>query len=422
MKTPNFIDRTSFTVRAGRGGDGCTSFQQESHKPRGGPDGGNGGAGGDVVLKADEGLTTLAELTYSDVIEAGDGGSGGPKKQRGQDGDDRVVRVPLGTVVYRRDTGEKLGELREEDDELIVAEGGGGGRGNNCFVSSQRQAPLFHEYGASGEEIPLRLELKLIADVGLIGAPNAGKSTLLSALTAANPKIASHSFTTQSPNLGALFRDHEQITLCDIPGLIEDAHRGAGLGVDFLRHVERTRLLVHVVDLSGTRPLETYRTILKELEEYGSGVVDKPQILALNKVDLVDWGVYDVFLDEITPPGPVVLVSALEGTGLKTLRDVIWSLQEVLGENEQEEGDEYDRVVKMKQRSPIKVQEIGDRFILQGEKVEELVRRFDLHNSEAQSYVRQQLLSEGVHKKLEAAGCEPGDTIQVNDQLFHYTG
>jgi GTP-binding protein len=422
LKTRNFIDQARFTVRAGHGGDGCTSFRAESHQPRGGPDGGNGGNGGDVILLADEGLSTLAELTYDDIIEAENGEDGGPKKQRGRDGDDKVVRVPPGTVVYQEESNEKLGQLREDGDELVVAEGGDGGRGNSGFVTSQRQAPSFKEFGTPGEEIPLRLELKLIADVGFVGAPNAGKSTLLSALTGANPKIADHSFTTQSPNLGALFRNHEQITLCDIPGLIENAHKGAGLGLDFLRHVERTRLLVHVVDLSGTHPLQTYRAIEKELREYSEELVNKPRVLVLNKVDRVDWDVYNVFMEEIDPPGPIVVASALEGTGLKTLRDVIWSQHEILAETSSDDEDEFDRIVRMEQNSPTRVQKLGDRYILQGDMVEDLVQRFDLRNPEAQSYVRQKLLSQGVHKKLEAAGCEPGDTIQVNDQVFNYTG
>jgi len=419
-----FIDQARFTVRAGNGGDGCTSFSSEAHQPRGGPDGGPGGDGGDVILEADEGLATLNELSYSDLIEAENGDNGGPKDQRGATGEDRIIRVPQGTVIYNRNRDVKIGELNDHEEQRVVAQGGQGGRGNKNFVNSQRQAPSFHEKGTPGEEIPLRLELKLIADVGLVGAPNAGKSTLLSALTAAKPEIADHAFTTQSPNLGALFRNHRQITVCDIPGLVENAHQGAGLGLNFLRHVERTRVLLHVLDAAGTHPVDSYRAIEREIEAYGSGLTEKPRVLVLNKIDRVDWDVLEVFHNEIDHPGPVVLASAMEGTGLRTLRDVAWSHNEVVAglEKDEDEAERYDRVVRMEPETPVKVQKLGDRYILQGDTVEELVQRFNLHNPEAQAYVRERLLAEGIHEKLEQAGCRPGDTIQVNDEVFNYTG
>lgn len=418
-----FIDEAKFTVRAGDGGDGCTSFESEAYRPKGGPDGGNGGNGGNVILEATEGLSTLSELTYHDLIEAEDGRHGGSNRQRGSDGEDEIVYVPPGTVAYHRETDEKLGELNDDGEQLIVARGGEGGRGNSSFVTSQRQAPRFHQMGAVGEEVPLRLELKLLAEVGLVGAPNAGKSTLLSQLTGAKPKIAGHPFTTQSPNLGALFKGHEQLTICDIPGLIEDAHRGAGLGLDFLRHVERTKILLHLVDVSGTHPLDEYRSVRTEMEAYKPELLDKPYILVLNKIDRADPDVVSILKGEIDPHGPVVVISALEGTGLRTLQELIWSTRSILEETgEPDEEPEFDRVVSMEQNQPITVQNIGDRYILQGDRIEELVSRFDLSNPEAQSYVREQLLSEGLHKKLRSAGCEPGDTIQVNEQVFNYTG
>ncbi|MFB6345172.1 MAG: Obg family GTPase CgtA, partial [bacterium] len=254
--------------------------------------------------------------------------------------------------------------------------------------------------------------------------PNAGKSTLLSAFTAADPEIAGHPFTTQAPNLGALFRGHEQLTICDIPGLIDDAHKGAGLGLDFLRHIERTKILLHLVDVSGTHPIDEYRSVRNELRAYKPELLDKPYVLVLNKIDQADWDVIDIFLEEIDYPGPVVLLSALEGTGLKTLKNIIWANWERLQEIEasQESEPEFDRVVSMDQQQPIKVQKLGDRYVLQGQRIEELVNRFNLSNPDAQSYVREKLLSAGLHKKLEAAGCEPGATIQVNDQVFNYTG
>jgi GTP-binding protein len=422
---PNpFVDVVELVVTGGHGGDGCTSFNSEPYNPRGGPDGGNGGPGGDVVVVASDGMSTLAELNDRHEIDAGDGGDGGPKNQHGATGDDVEITVPVGTVVSDQSTGEKLGELTSEDDSLVVAEGGEGGRGNRCFANSQRQAPSFHEYGEGGESRKIQLELKLIADVGLVGRPNAGKSTLLDALTGAHPEVDDYEFTTVSPNLGVMFNDYERMTLCDIPGLIENAHQGAGLGFDFLRHVDRTKILLHVVDLAADNPVQRYRMIMEEIRAYDEAMLEKPMVLALNKTDRVDEDMVQLFLDEVDPDDEYVSISALEGTNLDKLQETLWSTYHDLPDEEDEDQatDDVERVVKMEQENRISVTPVEDRYLLRGAEVRQLVERFDLSNPDALAYVRDRLLDLNLHKILERAGCEPGDTVQVGRQVFEYTG
>jgi len=325
--------------------------------------------------------------------------------------------------VHDAAEGEVLGELLEPGESLRVAAGGEGGRGNRRFVGPERQAPRFHEKGQAGEHRRIRLELKTLADVGLVGAPNAGKSTLLDRLTAAHPRVAEHPFTTRTPNLGVLFRDHEKLVLCDIPGLIEEAHRGRGLGLEFLRHADRTDVLVHLVDLSAQDPVARYRMVRREMEQYDPALLEKPCVVAANKLDLVEPGMYGLFREEVDHPGPVVGISARTGTGLGTLKALVWSLHEVAARPAGEEtGEEPVRTVTMERRRPTRVRAAEDRFVLQGEEVENLVARFDLSNPDARTYVRERLLEKGLHRKLEAAGCRPGDVVQVGDQVFEYTG
>ncbi|MGM0380371.1 MAG: GTPase ObgE [bacterium] len=419
-----FIDEVQLTACGGDGGDGCTSFESQPYQPHGGPDGGNGGPGGDVIIKASNSLTTLAEFNHQENLQAENGKPGGPGNKKGAAGDDKVIEVPVGTVIYNNNTGEKIADLTEANDTKIVAQGGDGGRGNSSFASSKRQKPRFHEFGEAGEKVPLRMELKLLAEVGLVGLPNAGKSTLLASITGAHPEIASHPFTTKKPNLGVLFHNHKRLTICDIPGLIEEAHRGAGLGIQFLKHIDRTELLLHIIDISGTTPLQDYKIIRKELEAYNPGLLNKPTLIAVNKIDLVEEELVDLFVEEISPaPGPVIPVSAREGQNLEQLEDKIWEQYELSQkESEAKSENRSERVVRMEQKDPIKVQKKGDRFLLSGDRVVNLLERFDLTNPDALSYVRMRLLEMGLHKKLEKAGCKPGDTVQVGRQEFNYTG
>lgn len=319
-----FVDQAKVYVKAGDGGNGCLSFRREKYVPRGGPDGGDGGRGGDVLCIADPQLHTLMDFRYRTRFVARRGGDGGSANRHGADGDDLRIKVPVGTVVRDAETGEVLADLAEAGQRVVVARGGRGGRGNARFKSSVNQAPRRTEAGRPGEARWLALELKLLADVGLVGFPNAGKSTLLSRLTRARPKVGDYPFTTLSPNLGVAEYRGETFVLADIPGLIEGAHEGLGLGHRFLRHVERTRVLIHVVDLSGTDgrdPLQAYATVNRELARYGAGLENRPQVVAANKVDLPEardrW---PAFREALEREGVrAVPVSAVTGEGLDDL-------------------------------------------------------------------------------------------------------
>jgi GTP-binding protein len=322
-----FIDQAEVQVIAGTGGDGIVAFRREKYVPAGGPAGGNGGPGGSVYLKAVERLQTLLDFRYAHRFKARDGERGGPKNQTGATGSDLILEVPCGTMVYEAGSDHLLGDLVTPGQLLCVAQGGKGGLGNRHFLSNRNRAPEHALPGLPGEERQLRLELKLLAEVGIIGLPNAGKSTLISALSAARPKIADYPFTTLVPNLGVVRRPSGDGTVfADIPGLIAGAHTGLGLGHDFLRHIERTRLLLHLVDATADHPLENYQIIQQELAAYGHNLSQRPQILALNKIDslspeqLLDLGTQFEALN----PGPVHCISAVTGSGLADLLQQVW--------------------------------------------------------------------------------------------------
>lgn len=331
-----FIDRVEIEVESGKGGDGLVAFRREKYVPAGGPSGGNGGKGGSVFLVAVENLQTLLDFTYNHRFKADDGQRGGPNNRTGANGGDRIIKVPAGTVVYDAETDEILGDLVEIGQSLCIAQGGKGGLGNQHFLSNRNRAPEYALPGLPGEIKQLRLELKLLAEVGIIGLPNAGKSTLISALSAARPKIADYPFTTLIPNLGVVRKPTGDGTVfADIPGLIEGAHLGTGLGHEFLRHIERTKVLLHLIDATSEDPLEAYRTIQDELHAYGRGLAERPQIVALNKVDAVDVDSEEVqaIASELRrmSGGAVFLISAVARTGLEELLREVWrSLDEMV--------------------------------------------------------------------------------------------
>ncbi len=317
-----FIDVARIKVKGGHGGKGCVSFRREKYVPRGGPDGGKGGRGGNVLVEASESVSTLIDLRYQQLYRAPKGGHGRGKKQTGRDGTDVIIRVPVGTVVKDQETGEVLGDLTQATQRVVVARGGRGGRGNTAFATATRRAPRIAEEGGAGEERNLILELKLLADVGLVGVPNAGKSTLLQALTAAQPKIADYPFTTLIPNLGILdFSLNERITVADIPGLIAGASGGAGLGLGFLRHIERVRVIVHVLDISeGQDPLKAFEVVEGELQAYSLTLTHLPRLAAANKVDLPHEKNLARCQQFFAGRGiPVYAVSALTGEGISAL-------------------------------------------------------------------------------------------------------
>lgn len=322
-----FIDQAEIEVEAGKGGDGIVAFRREKYVPAGGPSGGNGGRGGDVILEVVEHLQTLLDFKYAHRFKADDGGRGGPNNRTGADGRDRIIQVPLGTVAYDADTDEMLGDLVQPGQTLCVAKGGKGGLGNKYFLSNRNRAPEHALPGLPGEQRHLRLELKLLAEVGIIGLPNAGKSTLISALSSARPKIADYPFTTLVPNLGVVRKPSGDGTVfADIPGLIEGAHLGTGLGHDFLRHIERTRLLLHLIDATADDPIANYHTIQQELQAYGRGLAQRPQILALNKIDAVEPERAEALETELMELSqvPVFQISAVANMGLDALLPKIW--------------------------------------------------------------------------------------------------
>ncbi|MEM9772076.1 MAG: GTPase ObgE [Cyanobacteria bacterium P01_D01_bin.73] len=322
-----FIDHAEINVKAGDGGDGIVAFQREKFIPAGGPSGGNGGWGGSVYFVASDQLQTLMDFRYQSQFKAPNGSRGGPDNCTGRSGKDLEVEVPCGTAVYDAETGTLLVDLVDPGDRYCVAKGGKGGLGNAHFLSNSNRAPEYSLPGLPGDEVTLQLELKLIAEVGIIGLPNAGKSTLISSLSSAKPKVASYPFTTLVPNLGVVRRPSGDGTVfADIPGLIAGAHEGIGLGHEFLRHIERTRVLLHVVDGTADDPIADYKVIRDELQAYGRGLSDRPQILAINKLDAIDEEFVDLIIEELQPnyEEPILKISAVSRFGLDALLERVW--------------------------------------------------------------------------------------------------
>ena len=337
-----FIDQAEIEVEAGKGGDGIVALRREKYVPAGGPSGGNGGKGGSVIFVAEENLQTLLDFRYNHRFQGENGARGGPNNCTGANGKDSIIELPCGTTVYDAQTGELLGDLIEPKQTLVIARGGKGGLGNQHFLSNSNRAPEYALPGLPGEIKQLRLELKLLAQVGIIGLPNAGKSTLISALSAARPKIADYPFTTLIPNLGVVRKPTGDGTVfADIPGLIEGAHQGTGLGHDFLRHIERTRVLLHLIDATSEEILKDYNTIQQELQAYGRGLPERPQVLALNKIDAVDRETKD--LEALAMQlnhqshAPVFVISAVTGAGLEPMLQQIWSILDELNASEKDD-------------------------------------------------------------------------------------
>jgi len=321
-----FIDQASITVKAGDGGNGCVSFRREKYVPKGGPDGGSGGSGGDVTIRADAHLTTLMDFRYRRSYRAGDAEHGKGSRKTGHGGPDIILRVPAGTILKDAATGGTIADLTADGQEVLVARGGKGGRGNSEFATSTNQAPRRAEKGAPGEERTIELELKLLADVGLVGFPNAGKSTLISRISAARPRIADYPFTTLIPNLGIVrYGEFKSFAVADMPGLIEGAHEGKGLGTQFLRHIERTRVLVILVESTSPDPRKDYRTLIHEIGSFNAALLKKPRIVAVTKMDLADDALRKrtgkLTLGRVVP---ICLISSVSGEGVKDLLDVMW--------------------------------------------------------------------------------------------------
>jgi GTPase len=412
-----FRDVIEIRVQGGKGGDGAMSFMRLKYIPKGGPDGGHGGNGGAVWIEAIDDVTSLDRLVTRQVYKGGTGLQGEGRERAGAYGEDVTIPVPIGTLAVDADTGEVLADLVEVGQRACVAAGGVGGRGNAAFANSYRRAPRFFEFGTPGEKRRLRLELRTIADVGLVGYPNAGKSSLLAALSNARPKVAAYPFTTLTPNLGVVERVHERFTIADVPGIVEDAHLGKGLGLEFLRHVSRTRLLAFVLDVAED-PLAHLASLRAELEAYEPLLLERPALIVLNKVDLVDPEAVAAGVELLAEYGlPVLTVSAERRDGLGELVDALFEL--LPGAPRPLPADTTKQFVA---EPPMRVtrDESGLGWIVHGRDLEAVVARFDPANRDAVDYLQRHFLKLGVYKLLGKTGAKTGDDVRIGGAVFEY--
>ncbi|MDR7857076.1 GTPase ObgE [Tissierella sp.] len=420
-----FIDVAKISVKAGKGGDGSVSWRREKFEPAGGPYGGDGGNGGSIVLKADEGIRTLMDFRYKRSYVGEHGEDGRSKKQYGKAGQDIVLKVPVGTLVKDEATGGVIVDLKEKDQSFIIARGGRGGRGNAKFATPTRQAPAFAEPGTKGQERNIVLELKLLADVGLIGFPNVGKSTILSTVSAAKPKIANYHFTTLRPNLGVVrVAEEKSFVIADIPGLIEGAHQGAGLGHDFLKHIERTRVLVHVLDISGSEdrdPVEDFYKINEELSQYNLKLGEKAQIIVANKMDIpgAEEGLARIKA-EFEPKGyKIYQVSAATLEGIENLKYGIWELLNNT-EIDYETFDDHFVHVEESTEDSIIVRRENEDYVVEGEFVERLLNSTFFDDVDSLRYFQDMLRKKGIIDKLKELGIQEYDNVIICGYEFEF--
>ena len=419
-----FIDEAKIQVRAGNGGNGMVSFHTAKYVPNGGPDGGDGGRGGSVVFVADPGMNTLQAFRFKRKFVAEDGEKGGRRQQYGHSGPNLRIAVPVGTVVRDQESGRILADFTEAGQEIVIAHGGRGGKGNIHFANSIRQAPNFARAGEPGESFDLVVELKLLADVGLVGFPNVGKSTLLSVISAARPKIADYPFTTIEPNLGVCVVDDFSFVVADIPGLIEGASEGLGLGHDFLRHVERTRLLIHVVDASGQDgrdPIADFDQINRELEAFNATLASRPQIVALNKIDDTDPEKLAILKQTLTERGyPVFPICAPIGEGVSDLMKKTAELVRTLPPTLISEPVSAETVYRFEEEALFQIERDGAVFVVTGNWIAGLVNSTNFDDSESLQYFQRLLRKKGVIAALEKAGVAEGDLIRLHDAEFEF--
>ena len=427
-----FADRAKILIRSGKGGDGHCSFRRELYVPNGGPDGGDGGHGGDLIFEVDEGLNTLVDYRHKRKFAAEDGEQGGKRRCHGKDGKDLVLRVPEGTVIKESVTGKVIADMSGENRRQVVLKGGRGGLGNQHFATSTMQVPKYAQPGQPAQELWIQLELKVIADVGLVGFPNVGKSTLLSRVSNARPKIANYHFTTLNPHLGVVdLQDGQGFVMADIPGLIEGASQGIGLGHDFLRHIERTKVLVHVVDaasVEGRDPVEDIRTINAELKAYNPSLLERPQVIAANKVDSIyntgeeDWeDPVERLKREFEPEGiQVFAISAVTGQGVKELlyhvNDLLKTVDRkpVIFEKEFEYQYQGENLPYTVERNEDGI------YVVEGPKIEKMLGYTNLDSEKGFQFFQKFLKDSGILAELEEAGIEEGDTVRMYGLEFDY--
>lgn len=420
-----FFDYAKIYVKGGDGGNGAIAFRREKYIAEGGPFGGDGGKGGSVILIADEGLHTLVDFRYNRHFKAEGGENGRTKNQFGANGKDLLVRVPLGTVVKDAETHELLADLNTHDQTFVAAKGGKGGRGNSRFATSVNRAPQIAENGDPGQERWIELELRLLADVGLIGFPNVGKSTIISHVSAAKPKIANYHFTTIDPNLGVVRIDEgKSFVLVDIPGLVEGASEGVGLGHRFLRHVERTRFLLHVLDISGSEgrdPLEDYEIVNKELEKYNPILYERPQIIVANKMDITGAEENLARLrKKLGDTVEIYPVSAVTGQGLDAIMYRAWEMLQQLPAMPLVIPEEELKITKVEKQEPFKVENEDGIWVVSGPEVERLITKLNLSTYEAMQKFLKIIRNMGVEEELRRQGIKDGDTVQMGPLEFDY--
>ena len=421
-----FVDEVTMEVEAGRGGDGCMAFLREKFVPMGGPNGGNGGKGADIIFKADEGLKTLLDLRYQKKIKGEPGENGEGKNKNGSYATDKVIKVPIGTTIKDSDTDTVIADLTKHNEEVIVAYGGKGGRGNVTLATRSNPCPSFAERGEPGEVRKIKVELRMLADVGLVGLPSVGKSTLLSMITNANPKIAAYHFTTLSPNLGVVTTKDNNFVIADLPGLIEGASEGVGLGHKFLKHIERTKIIAHIIDMSGSEgrdPYDDYEVIRKELEEFSPKLPNKQEIIIANKMDLPNSKEnLAKFKKKISKD--VYEISALNNQNLDKLINVLSEQvknikEEILYEDDIQESHV---LYKFKKEKPFTIiKENNHTFVIKGEQVEKVFKMMNFNTEEAISRFAKKLRNMGVDEELEKMNIQEGDIIKILDYEFEYT-
>ena len=418
-----FTDYTKIIIKAGNGGNGAMSFRREKYVASGGPDGGDGGKGGDIYFKVDKDKNTLIDFRYNKKYKAGNGENGSGNHCNGKYGEDLYIKVPIGTVIKDAETGKVIADLSHENQVEKVLPGGRGGKGNSHFATSTRQAPRFAQDGDKGEEKEVILELKLLADVGLLGFPNVGKSTFLSKTTSARPKIANYHFTTLEPNLGVVKTKSDSFVIADIPGIIEGASEGVGLGIQFLRHVERTRLLLHFIDVSGTEgrdPVEDFKTINKELKKYSEKLSQRTQILVATKMDIIQNEEPLKELEQLAKEKGLELykISAVTGEGVNQLIEHVSEVLKTLPKEELFEEEERMVYTLDDEKDNWTIRKDGDKFIIEGKAVERLMGRVNIEDNESIYYLQKSLKDLGIDDKLKEMGVHEGDT--VTNSLSNY--
>lgn len=423
-----FADRARIIIKSGKGGDGHVSFRREKFVPNGGPDGGDGGKGGDIIFEVDEGLNTLTDYRHRRKFAAKAGEEGGKKNCHGKNGEDLVLKVPEGTVIKDAESGKVIADMSGDNKRQIILTGGRGGLGNQHYATSTMQAPKYAQPGGEAIEIEVQLELKVIADVGLVGFPNVGKSTFLSRVTNAKPKIANYHFTTLNPNLGVVDLDGNGFVIADIPGLIEGASEGVGLGHEFLRHIERTKVIIHMVDgasVEGRDPLADILAINKELEAYDPSILEKPQVIAANKMDVCMEGSDEIIATlrkEFEPKGiQVYAISAVSGQGIKEL---LYHVQELLKTCPDEitiYESEFDPALRFFDDEPFTVElnEDGE-YVVEGPRIEKMLGYTNIDSEKGFLFFQRFLKEQGILKQLEELGIQEGDTVRMYGLMFDY--